>query len=168
MSVSRKYVTEVHAAMSVEERIRELGFVLPSPPKPAGAYVPGVVTGGILFVSGQTGTVDGSLVYSGKLGQEVSTEDGYKSAQIAVLNCLAEAKAVLEDLERISRIVKVTGFVASAPGFGKQPMVVNGASELLVSIFGDRGKHSRSAVGVAELPFGAPVEVELIAEVLQA
>jgi enamine deaminase RidA (YjgF/YER057c/UK114 family) len=152
--------------MTAEEKIRQLGFQLPPAPKPAGAYVPGVITGDLLFLSGQTGTVDGNLVYSGKLGSEVSVEDGYKSAQIAALNCLAEAKAILGDLGRINRIVKVTGFVASAPGFDKQPMVVNGASELLVGVFGERGKHSRSAVGVAELPFGAPVEVELIVEVV--
>lgn len=151
--------------MRVEERIQELGFQLPPAPTPAGAYVPGVLTGNLCFVSGQTGTVDGELVYRGKLGKEVTIEDGYKSAQIAVLNCLAEAKSVLGDLDRIKRIVKVTGFVASAPGFDQQPKVINGASELLLRVFEDGGKHARSAVGVAELPFGAPVEVELILEI---
>lgn len=151
--------------MNVEDRIRELGFALPPVPKPAGAYVPGVITGNLCFTAGQTGTVDGKLVYSGRLGAEVSVEDGYKSAQIAVLNCLAELKWALGSLDRVKRLVKVTGFVASAPGFGEQPKVVNGASELLESIFGENGKHARSAVGVAELPFGAPVEVELIVEI---
>ena len=150
--------------MDIEERVQQLGFQLPSVPTPAGAYVPGILTGNLCFVSGQTGTVNGKLVYTGKLGREVSVEDGYKSAQIAVLNCLAEAKAVLGSLHRIKRIVKVTGFVASAEGFDQQPQVMNGASELLVEIFGETGKHARSAVGVAELPFGAPVEVELILE----
>ncbi|MEA4884666.1 MAG: RidA family protein [Clostridia bacterium] len=150
--------------MGINERIQSLGFQLPPTPTPAGAYVPGVIAGSLCFVSGQTGTIDGRLVYSGKLGAGVTIEDGYRSAQIAVLNCLAEAEAVMGDLESIKRIVKVTGFVASAPGFDQQPKVVNGASDLLVQLFGDRGRHARSAVGVAELPFGAPVEVELIVE----
>ncbi len=151
--------------MSVEEKVRELGFEVPPAPKPAGAYVPCVVTGNLCFTAGQTGTVDGKLVYSGKLGAEVSLEDGYKSAQIAILNCVSELRWALGNLDRVKRIVKVTGFVASAPGFGQQPKVVNGASELLESIFGERGKHARSAVGVAELPFGAPVEVEMVVEI---
>lgn len=151
--------------MSVEDRIRDLGFALPPVPKPAGAYVPGVITGSLCFTSGQSGTVEGKLVYSGRLGAELGVEDGYKSAQIAALNCLAELKWLLGSLDRVKRVVKVTGFVASAPGFGQQPMVVNGASELLEDVFGDNGKHARSAIGVAELPFGAPVEIELIVEI---
>ncbi len=151
--------------MNVENRIKELGFELPTAPTPAGAYVLGVITGNLCFVSGQTGTVAGKLVYSGKVGREVSLDDAYKSAQIAALNCLAEAKAVLGDLDRVKRVVKVLGFVASAEGFNQQPKVVNGASELLGKVFGEAGKHARSAVGVAELPFGAPVEVELIMEI---
>lgn len=151
--------------MGVEERVSELGFQIPPVPKPAGAYVPGVIAGSLCFTAGQTGTINGKLVYSGKLGAGVSIEDGYKSAQLAVLNCLAELKWALGSLDRIKRIAKVTGFVASASGFDQQPKVVNGASELLESIFGENGKHARSAVGVAELPFGAPVEVELIVEI---
>ncbi len=151
--------------MGIEERIGELGYVLPATPKPAGAYVPGLIIDNLCFVSGQTGTVEGKLVHTGKLGRELSLEEGYHSARLAALNCLAELKWALGSLDRVKRIVKVTGFVASAKGFDQQPRVVNGASEFLEKVFGENGKHARSAVGVAELPFGAPVEIELIAEI---
>ncbi len=151
--------------MTVYERLKELGLELPAPPVPAGAYVPAKISRGIVYASGQTPTVEGKLVYEGKVGDSVSVEDAYAAARIATLNCLAELQYVLGDLERVREVVKVTGYVASAPGFGQQPRVINGASELLLELWGESGRHSRAAIGVAELPFGAPVEIELVAEV---
>lgn len=150
---------------AVESKLSELGLSLPQPAAPAGAYVPVVRTGNLAFTSGQLPMAQGALQGQGKLGQEVSLEEGYRYAQTCTLNALAALKQALGSLDRISRVVKVVGFVASAPGFTAQPKVVNGASDLLLSLFGERGQHARSAVGVAELPLGAPVEVELIVEV---
>lgn len=151
--------------MGVEDKIRELGFELPECPKPVAAYVPAVKAGEFVYASGQTAIVDGKPVYPGKLGAGVSIEQGYEAARICALRCLAEIKSVIGDLDKVKQIVKVTGYVASGPGFGDQPKVVNGASELLRQIFGTKGEHSRSAIGVAELPGGACVEVEIIAQV---
>ncbi|NPV78819.1 MAG: RidA family protein [Firmicutes bacterium] len=151
--------------MGVEDKIRELGFELPECPKPVAAYVPAVKAGEFVYASGQTAIVDGKPVHPGKLGAGVSIEQGYEAARICALRCLAEIKSVIGDLDKVKQIVKVTGYVASGPGFGDQPKVVNGASELLRQIFGTKGEHSRSAIGVAELPGGACVEVEIIAQV---
>lgn len=151
--------------MTVHERLKDLGLELPAPPVPAGAYVPAKISRGIVYASGQTPTVEGKLVYEGKVGDGVSVEDAYAAARIAALNCLAELQYVLGDLERVREVVKVTGYVASAPGFDQQPRVINGASELLLDLWGESGRHARAAIGVAELPFGAPVEIELVAEV---
>ncbi|HHY98276.1 MAG TPA: RidA family protein [Firmicutes bacterium] len=151
--------------MGVEDKIRELGFELPECPKPVAAYVPAVKAGEFVYASGQTAIVDGKPVHPGKLGAGVSIEQGYEAARICALRCLAEIKSVIGDLDKVKQIVKVTGYVASGPGFGDQPKVVNGASELLRQIFGIKGEHSRSAIGVAELPGGACVEVEIIAQV---
>lgn len=151
--------------MTIYDRMEELGLELPEAPVPAGAYVPAKVSRGVVYASGQTPTVEGKLVYRGKVGEDVSVEEAYAGARLAALNCLAELHHVLGDLGRVREIVKVTGYVASAPGFGQQPAVVNGASELLTELWGERGRHARAAVGVAELPFGAPVEIELVAEV---
>jgi enamine deaminase RidA (YjgF/YER057c/UK114 family) len=151
--------------VSPAERLAELGLALPPVAAPVAAYVPAVRTGPHVYVSGQVPVVDGKLPAAGKVGGEVSASDAAGLARICVLNALAAAAAVAGGLDRISRIVKVTGFVASAPGFNGQPQVVNGASELLIEVFGEAGRHARSAVGVAELPLDAPVEVELIAEV---
>jgi enamine deaminase RidA (YjgF/YER057c/UK114 family) len=151
--------------VSPAERLAELGLTLPPVAAPVAAYVPAVRTGPHVYVSGQVPVVDGKLPAAGKVGGEVSASDAAGLARICVLNALAAAAAVAGGLDRISRIVKVTGFVASAPGFNGQPQVVNGASELLIEVFGEAGRHARSAVGVAELPLDAPVEVELIAEV---
>ncbi len=151
--------------MTVYDRLRELDLELPSVPQPAGAYVPAKISRGLIFASGQTPTVEGKPVYQGKVGAEVSEEDAYAAARLAALNCVAELHHVLEDLGRIREIVKVTGYVASAPGFGQQARVVNGASELLQDLWGESGRHARAAIGVAELPFDGPVEVEIIAEV---
>lgn len=151
--------------MSVYDRLRELGLEMPAAPKPAGAYVPAKISRGLIFASGQTPTVDGELVYRGKVGDDINEKDAYAAARLAALNCVAELHYVLGDLDRVREIVKVTGYVASAPGFGQQPRVVNGASELLLELWGESGRHARAAIGVAELPFGGPVEIELIAEI---
>ena len=151
--------------MSPTERLAELGLTLPPVATPQAAYVPAVRTGAYVYVSGQVPVVDGKLPATGKVGAEVSPADAAGLARICGLNAIAAAAAAAGGLDRIRRIVKVVGFVASAPGFNGQPLVVNGASELLIEVFGEEGRHARSAVGVAELPLDAPVEVELIAEV---
>ena len=147
------------------ERLAALGLTLPPVAAPVAAYVPAVRTGTYVYTSGQLPTVDGKLPAVGKVGDEVSVPDAAGMARTCALNALAAAASAAGGLEAIRRIVKVTGFVASAPGFGGQAQVINGASELLIEVFGEDGKHSRSAIGVAELPLNAPVEVELIAEV---
>jgi len=151
--------------MSFEKRLEELGLTLPTTPRPVANYVPAVLTGKLIFSSGQTPTVDGRLTIQGKLGREVSIEQGQQAARAAVLNCLSAVRSVAGSLDEIVRVVKMTGYVASAEGFSAQPQVVNGASLLLEEIFGEAGKHARAALGLAELPGGAPVEVELIVEV---
>jgi enamine deaminase RidA (YjgF/YER057c/UK114 family) len=147
------------------ERLRQLGLRLPATPPPAGKYLPGVRSGQLVFVSGQTPSVDGRLVLTGYVGEDVSVDQARQGARLAALNCLAQLVAVTGSLERVRRIVRVTGYVRSAPGFVDQPAVVNGASELLIDLWGEEGQHARTSVGVAELPGGAPVEVELIVEV---
>lgn len=148
--------------MSVEARIKELGFELPAAPKPAGSYVPAKISGNLVFTAGQLPLLEGVLMETGKLGQHLEAERGYELAQRCALNALAAIKGVIGDLDRITDVVKVVGFVASTPDFTKQPAVINGASELLMKIFGDAGVHARSAVGVPVLPLDSPVEVELI------
>jgi enamine deaminase RidA (YjgF/YER057c/UK114 family) len=151
------------AGPSPRERLGELGLTLPTVAVPAGAYIPARRTGSLVFTAGQVPFVDGSLAATGKVGAEVTPEQGYDLARICVLNALA-AVDDLVGLDAVTGVVKVVGFVASAPGFTGQPGVVNGASELLGAVFGEAGRHARSAVGVAELPLGAPVEVELVVE----
>ena len=147
------------------ERLAGLGLALPPVAAPVAAYVPAVRSGDFVYTSGQLPTVDGKLPAVGKVGGEVSATDAAGLARTCALNALAAAASAAGGLDQIHRIVKVTGFVASAPGFSGQPQVINGASELFIEVFGEDGKHARSAVGVAELPLNAPVEVELIAEV---
>ncbi|MEV6322038.1 RidA family protein [Nocardia sp. NPDC051787] len=147
-----------------EKNLAELGLTLPPVVPPVAAYVPAIRTGSLVYTSGQLPFVDGRLSAVGKVGAEVSIEDAKEAARLCALNALA-AVHDLVGLDAVVRIVKVVGFVASAPGFGDQPVVINGASEFLGQIFGDAGKHARSAVGVSELPKNTPVEVELIAEV---
>lgn len=147
-----------------KERLAELGLTLPAVTPPVAAYVPAVQTGNYVYVSGQLPLVDGALPVTGKVGAEVSPEAAKELAARCALNGLAAIDALV-GLDRVVRVVKVVGFVASAPGFTGQPAVINGASELLGSVFGEAGAHARSAVGVAELPLGAPVEVEMIVEV---
>lgn len=147
----------------VEAKLIELGYTLPECPSPAGAYVPGVrLDNGLLFVSGQTAIQDGKVISSGRVGENVSVEEAYEAAKLSVLRLLAEAKAVLGTLDRIERIVKVNGYVNCVGEFKEHPKVINGASEFLLEIFGDSGKHSRTAIGVSALPDNAPVEVEMI------
>jgi enamine deaminase RidA (YjgF/YER057c/UK114 family) len=147
------------------ERLEALGLKLPAVVAPVAAYVPAVRTGGYVYTAGQVPLVDGELAGTGKVGAEVGEARAKELARICALNCLAAVTSVTGDLAAIRRVVKVTGFVASAPGFTGQPQVVNGASELLLEVFGDAGRHARSAVGVAVLPLDAPVEVELIVEI---
>jgi enamine deaminase RidA (YjgF/YER057c/UK114 family) len=150
--------------MSIQDRLAELGLTLPQAPAPVAAYVPAVRTGNLIFISGQLPFVNGKLEVTGRLGDGVTLEQGVQAARQAALNALA-VTATLVDLNRVRRVVKVTGFVACAPDFIDHPKVVNGASELLVALFGDRGKHARAAVGMASLPLGAPVELEWVVEV---
>jgi enamine deaminase RidA (YjgF/YER057c/UK114 family) len=152
---------------SPTERLRELGIALPSVATPAGAYIPARRTGSLVFTSGQLPFVDGALAGTGKVGAEVDADEGYRLARICALNALAAIDALV-GLDAVTGVVKVVGFVASAPGFTGQPAVVNGASDVLGEVFGDAGAHARSAVGVAELPLGTPVEVELVVEVAGA
>lgn len=149
--------------MTARERLAELGLTLPAVVPPVAAYVPAVRSGGLVWTSGQLPIVDGQLAGAGKVGAAVDPQRAYELARICALNALA-AVDELVGLDAVRRVVKVVGFVASAPGFTGQPGVVNGASELLGAIFGDAGRHARSAVGVAELPLDAPVEVELVVE----
>jgi enamine deaminase RidA (YjgF/YER057c/UK114 family) len=151
--------------MSFERRLVDLGISLPPTPVPVANYVPAVKIGNLVFASGQTPTRGGQLVLRGKVGAEVSIDEGADAAAIALLNCLAEVRSVIESLDEIERIVKLNGYVASAPGFDQQPTVINGASLMLERIFGDAGRHARAAIGVAELPGGAPVEIDLIVEI---
>jgi enamine deaminase RidA (YjgF/YER057c/UK114 family) len=148
-----------------EERIAELGLAVPAVVTPVAAYTPAVRTGSYVYTSGQLPMVEGSLAATGKVGGEVTPERAKELAQICALNAIAAVKSVVGDLDQVVRVVKVVGFVASAPEFTGQPGVVNGASELLGQVFGDAGVHARSAVGVAVLPLDAPVEVEMIVEV---
>ena len=148
-----------------EERLQQLGVSLPAPAVPVAAYVPCARTGNLLYVSGQVPVVDGNPSHLGRLGDDVSLEDGRAAARTCAINVLAALKAELGELSQVKRVVKVVGFVASAPGFTDMPKVVNAASELFGEAFGDAGRHSRSAVGVAALPLGVPVEVEAIVEI---
>ena len=149
----------------VENRLGELGLVLPEAPKPVAAYIPAKQSGKLVFTAGQLPMVNGELISKGFLGQEVAIEDAIKAARVCTLNALAAIKGVIGDLDRIKQIVRVVGYVASNPTFIQQPAVVNGASELLLEIFGEAGKHARSAVGMAVLPLNASVEIELTVEV---
>jgi enamine deaminase RidA (YjgF/YER057c/UK114 family) len=148
--------------MSIKEKISSLGLSLPTAAAPVAAYVPAVKSGNLVFTAGQLPVVDGKLLKEGKVGRDVSAEEAKELAQICALNALA-AISLVADLDQIERVVRVGGFVNCAPGFIAIPGVINGASEFLIKIFGDvNGKHARTAVGVAELPLNAPVEVEVI------
>lgn len=150
--------------MSVESKLQELGLSLPEMATPAGAYVPGKQTGNLIFVAGQLPLRDGELICTGKVGSDVTIEEAYEGAKQCALNGLAVLKSVAGSLDDIAQLVRVEGFVASADGFTDQAKVINGASELFASVFGEAGSHARLAVGANELPLGASVEVALIAE----
>ena len=150
--------------MSIKEKLSSLGLTLPTAAAPVAAYVPAVKSGNLIFTAGQLPVVDGKLVLTGKVGSDVTAEDAKKMAEICALNALA-AISLVADIDQIEKIVRVGGFVNGAPGFVAIPAVINGASELLIKLFGDvNGKHARTAVGVAELPLNAPVEIELIVQ----
>jgi enamine deaminase RidA (YjgF/YER057c/UK114 family) len=148
----------------LDDRLAELGVEIPNVVKPVAAYIPAVVTGNLVYTSGQLPMVSGALLATGKVGAGVSAETARDLARVCALNALAAAKSAIGSLDRVTRVVKVVGFVASDPSFTGQPGVINGASELLKQIFDDAGVHARSAVGVAVLPLDSPVEVELILE----
>ena len=150
--------------MSASARLGQLGVALPEVVAPLASYVPAVRTGNLVYTAGQLPIEAGKLVRTGKVGAEVSPEQGKALARICALNALAAVDSLV-GIDAVTQVVKVVGFVASAPGFNGQPSIVNGASDLLAEVFGDKGAHARSAVGVAELPLDAPVEVELIVEV---
>ncbi len=150
----------------IESKLQALGIVLPTPPNPVANYVPSVRTGNLLFVSGQVCLgADGKLVAKGKLGDNVSIEDGQRAARTCAINILAQVKAALGDLDRIVRVVRLGGFINSAPTFLEGPKVMNGASDVVVEVLGDKGRHARTTVGVAALPSDAAVEVDGLFEV---
>jgi enamine deaminase RidA (YjgF/YER057c/UK114 family) len=152
--------------MEIEKKLAGLGLELPAPPKPAAHYIPYVQTGHLLFVGGNTGRLNGEPhTYVGKVGDKVTLEQGYEMARCCALNHLAIIKSALGDLDRVERLVKLIGYVNVAPGFTKMPQVVNGASDLFVELWGDRGEHARAAVGVASLANDAPVETEVIVQI---
>jgi enamine deaminase RidA (YjgF/YER057c/UK114 family) len=151
--------------MKVESKLKELGLALPNPPKPVAAYLPAVQVGNLLFLSGTTCYENGKYLYTGRVGAELTMEQGYLAARQAMLNLLSVVKAELGDLDRVERVIKVNGYVNSAPDFDRQPAVINGASELLVKVFGSRGKHARTSIGVSDLPGHIPVEIEMVVQV---
>lgn len=152
--------------MSIEQRLKELGITLPPAPAPGANYVPYVREGNLIFVAGQLPReADGQLQHVGKVGDELSVEDGYASARVCALNCLAQLQAALGSLDRVKRIVRVGGFVNCTDGFTQQAQVINGASDVIVEVLGDRGKHARAAVGNNSLPRNVATEVELVAAV---
>jgi enamine deaminase RidA (YjgF/YER057c/UK114 family) len=148
----------------IEAKLMEMNIQLESPPKPAGNYVPYTMAAPLIYLSGVTPKVNGVLQYKGKIGLDLTKEDGYLAARQCIINQLSALKAALGDLNRIIRIVKMEGFIHAAPDFYELPFVLNGASDLLVEVFGDKGKHARSAIGVAALPGAAAVEIELIVQ----
>jgi enamine deaminase RidA (YjgF/YER057c/UK114 family) len=152
-------------AGNVEKKLSELGITLAAPVAPVANYVPSVRTGNLLIVSGQLCLDNGQLVAKGQLGAGVSVEDGQKAARACAVNILAHVKAVLGDLDKVVRVVRLGGFINSAPGFLDGPKVMNGASDVMVAVFGEKGKHARTTVGVSALPLGAAVEVEAMFEV---
>lgn len=149
----------------IDERLKDLQIELPPCPKPVAAYVPAVIASDFVFASGQTPIEGNELVYKGKVGSDLSVREGYEAAKICAVRCLSELKATVGDLDRIEQIVKVNGYVNSTGDFAEQPRVINGASELLEQVFGEKGKHARAAIGVSTLPGNAAVEVELIAKI---
>jgi enamine deaminase RidA (YjgF/YER057c/UK114 family) len=150
---------------AIENRLKDMGIILPEVTKPNFSYIPCNQTGNTVYLSGQDCRIDGVLMYEGKLGVELTIEQGQEAARQVMINCLAVLKWHLFYLDRVTKIVKLLGFVNSAPGFADQPYVMNGASDFLIEVFGERGRHARSAIGTSDLPFHTPVEIEMIVEV---
>lgn len=161
----RKINSVYQGEFMIEEKIRALGFEVPEVAKPLAAYIPARKIGNLVMTSGQVPLVKGQLIYAGKVGLDLSEEEGQKAAEICALNCLAAVKGVIGDLDKIEEILKLTVFVNSTDGYTAQPKIANGASELIGKIFGDKGLHARSAVGVSGLPINAPVEIEMIVSI---
>ena len=151
--------------MKIETRVRELNLEIPEPVKPIGAYLPAILSSNYIYVSGQLPFLNGELLHPGLLGSDVTIEQGYEAARICALNSLSAIKTVCNNLDKIKRIVKINGYVSSERGFYDQPKIINGASEFFFELFGDPGRHARSAIGVSELPMGSCVELDLIAEI---
>jgi enamine deaminase RidA (YjgF/YER057c/UK114 family) len=151
--------------MTIAENLQRLGVTLPPAPRPVGSYVPACQAGDLVFVSGVLPFEEGKILQPGKVGRDLSIDEGKANARIAVINALAILQQELGDLSRITRVVRLTGHVASAEGFGDQPAVINGASDFLVEVFGEKGRHARLALGAFELPLHAPIELELIVQV---
>lgn len=149
----------------IEEKLTKMGIILPEAPKPAAVYVPAMTVGNLVYTSGNDCRENGTLLYEGKLGKEITIEQGQEASKQTMINLLSVLKAHLGDLDRIKKVVKLLAFVNSAPGFADQPYVINGASEFLEEVFGEAGKHARSAIGTSELPFNTPVEIEMIVEI---
>ena len=151
--------------MKIQDRLEKLNITIPEVPEPAAEYIPAQKTGNLIFCSGQGPVKEGEYIHVGRVGNEVSLEEGYKSARLCAINCLAAIKSVTGSLEEIDNIVKVRGFVNSSRDFTRQPEVINGASELLVEIFAEKGRHARSALGTSNLPDNIPVELEMFVEI---
>lgn len=151
----------------IEQRVKDLGIELPNVPKPQASYIPTIQTGNLVYTSGMSSIQNGTRTYVGRLGEEVTVEDGYQSARLCAINCLAAIRSHIGSLDKIKKIVKLTGFIRSSKDFNEQHKVLNGASDLIEEIFAENGKHVRSAIGVNELPFGISVEVEMIIEIEQ-
>jgi len=148
-----------------EERLKEMGLELPTAPAPVANYVPAKLVGNLVYCSGQLPIRDGALLHTGKVGAEVSIEEGRRCARLCALNCLAAVKGAIGSLDRVAEVVQVRGFVNSAPDFDRQPEVINGASDLLVEVFGEAGRHTRVAIGASSLPRSTPVELDMIVRV---
>jgi len=151
--------------MQVESKLKELGFVLPKPPEPNAAYLPALQVGNLLFLSGTTCYENGKLLFTGRVGAELTLEQGYQASRQTALNLLSVIKATLGDLDRVEQVVKLNGYVNSAQEFDRQPEVINGASEFLEKLYGERGRHARTSIGVSSLPGHIPVEIEMIVQV---
>ena len=151
--------------MKIEEKLKKMGIEIPEAAKPGASYVPFRRVGNLIYISGQDCRVNGKLKYEGKVGRDVTEKEAYEAARITAINLLAILKNAIGNLDKVVKIVNLHGFVNSADGFVRQPMVINGASDLLIDVFGEKGKHSRCALSANELPFNTPVEIEVIVEV---
>jgi enamine deaminase RidA (YjgF/YER057c/UK114 family) len=162
---AQQSVIECHAAMSIEEKLTELGITLPEAPAAVAVYQPWIRTGNLIFTSGQLPWRDGEIAFAGKLGAEVSDEDGYQAARQCALNAIAQLKAATGDLEKMRKIIRIDGYIHCVEGFRNHPQVLNGASDLVSEIFGERGQHTRLALGIHEMPLNAAVQLSMTAEI---